>query len=301
MLSLWLASIPCRPEGGKWTKLGPSLDWACIGQVTGLLRDLIDTGFAPLIAEIDTGTFRDQSQIESGCTQELNWHQVSGVRLQAGRDIPTEHRKFQTAALIVVSHPTRYLTSWFLRRSADAPRWADVPSFLDLLTLRFSPATVALQFLASVTDGSAPHLLLIAGALGLGSWEAFEDQYPDRAKATRCLARNAAAWIDRRIVTPFMCEYQNRVGAVADTRLSIQERSQISEEFHHKRACCIGPAGVRLQALTGKTLSALFSYEWQCVLRAWTFCMSWIFKLPIARLKSHIGPKTNLFFLFLCK
>ena len=202
----WLSCLPCRPEGGKWTKTGPCLDWALVGLLLQLLEDLLLEAFKDITIMIATGKLKAEVS-EDGCTTELNYHQVEGARLQAGRSITTPQRKLEVLIEIIVLHPVRYLTSFFLRRSSLHTKWNATPVVFDMVTDRYNPATVALQFLSDVAAETAPILILVAAAFGCKSWTEFRVQFEESAKFLRCLARSAAALIERKFRDPFVHEH----------------------------------------------------------------------------------------------
>ena len=88
-----------------------------------------------------------------GIGQEMNFHEVAGVRLKNSKQILSKEARLSIVVFVVVAMPLRYLTCWFLSRSSeyDAKQY---PPILDMATLEFSPALVALQFFSALLAGA---------------------------------------------------------------------------------------------------------------------------------------------------
>ena len=149
-LSLIVNATMTRPEGGKWTKLGPALDW--------MGKNILIHEIGRLVAEEAFGKHEQQASqlVGDGITQQLNWHEVVGARVKCSLELMRDSREhIHVVMLMIVLKPVRYLTAWFLHRSSEYAAPDATPTLLELTSKAYSLAIVAMQFLASVATGIA--------------------------------------------------------------------------------------------------------------------------------------------------
>lgn len=142
---------PDKPEAGKWTKLGPAVDWLIAAMMPyNLLALLMDKAFGHL--KVDT--------IEpGGDLRELTFHEKSGVRLQGSRRlVADEDELFYFLLLTIALRAIRFVTCAYLRCSKDFHSVCErAPSF-DFANPCTSPIVAAMQFLAFIATGRAQHM-----------------------------------------------------------------------------------------------------------------------------------------------
>ena len=111
---------PTRPEKGKWTKTRPALDWHLLSQglLGGVLNLWFGIAFGRLVLKQVMRFDEDQAFL-----LDTHWHQVLGKRSQKVASGLAGHTFFlPIVVLSVVLEPLRWLTRWWMRRSAPARR-----------------------------------------------------------------------------------------------------------------------------------------------------------------------------------
>ena len=110
-----------RPSKGKWTKLGPSLDWWLIGLgCMGIVRRTWKLAFAKLSVRScrQTTSSKDPEYL-----QDFHWHALEGARYNVvDRGIHDEGTLTWIIILCVVIEPIRFITQWYLARSSPVAR-----------------------------------------------------------------------------------------------------------------------------------------------------------------------------------
>lgn len=231
LVSLWLSSLPVVPEAGKSTLLAPCVDWFWLGFcLNEIIRHVCERALsafdAPLSADAKHG-------------EHLSWHELRGVRVQ--RSLTFLSGRFVAARLTIfalVLEPVRFLTAWALAKSKDFPDPCAHPALLDVVSEQHSPATVALQNLASFVDGSSSRLKLLLAVLGVDSFDTLNETLPEWASLLRVVAFTAIAWVRRRWVTKFAAS-PYRLAALADVRVDANTKLEMARSFGKLGECCI--------------------------------------------------------------
>ena len=265
-----LRTLPGAPEHGKWTKLGPALDWHGLNMLfSPWLEKLTNEGLKAI--KVVDAIGEEQGD---GVLGELHWHAVAGVRAKQSKIlVASREDKLNVMGMLVTFFPVRYLTTWFLHRSSEHRPTDARPALLDLLTLSSSPGLVALQYLSYLHTGEAPMLQFVFVAFGVASFYDLAHIFPEGARKLIALIRVVAAWTDRRVVLKFK-KYPEQIGKVADPSLDVAERIGLSVEFSRKRACCVGLTGRQIQASMSHDAD-LASEAWVYVIYWWIWVLSW--------------------------
>ena len=111
--------LPCRPFKGKWTKLGPAVDWwmTAIGLMNAL-RKLWNIAFRRFIVTVIKKTGGDEPDL----IQDFDWHYIRNKRAAYLSPLLTERMVLSLTILALVLEPLRYITKWFLRRGSSYRR-----------------------------------------------------------------------------------------------------------------------------------------------------------------------------------
>ncbi len=213
--------------------------------------------------------------IGNGLTQELNWQEVSGARVNVELDlIHSQNDKIVSLSLLPVLKATRYLTTWFLHRSSEYLSMDERPAVLERIASKRSPATLVAQYIASVSLGRCSLLLLLLFRyLGCEDWTSLCVRHPERARTVRVLARNAAAWVNRRVVRrcrkhPFV------MGVLGDDKSTDAEKYDVAMAVRTKPKCCIGLGGINIKKMMLAD-SDILSPEFPAVMWWWAWFISW--------------------------
>jgi len=213
---LLLSSLPTKPEDGKWTLLGPCLDF-----MVGVLH--VNTSFTMIFVAAFGAMQTDAPASDSNIqTDTLTWHEMRGIRVTLSCTYlhsPECRHRLTTLALSVEG--VRYLTAWGLRKSKDFPDPCEHPAIFSLCLQKSNPASVTLGFVASLLDGSSSRLALLFRPAGFKSFADWHDSSPGQASYSRATFFSCAAWSYRRwiskygtcsIYEPFVCANPEATG-----------------------------------------------------------------------------------------
>lgn len=226
---------PCVPTKGKWTKLGPVLDWHLLAQgLMGVLQKCCQIAFGRLSVKLPQPESEGQGH-DQAYLVDVDWHAVQGQRcakLLVGLADPKMFVDILCLALVL--EPLRWLTRWFLRRSSVQRRLrrqqqSKPGPICDLLWYPASPATRVLQYLSCLLDGSAPRLRLLWGRRH-NSWEEWCEAEPDALATFRRAVCVASGWVFIRFQQSYL-SYPWLLANVVDTRRPMAERRAVAQEF----------------------------------------------------------------------
>ena len=191
LVAFWMAALPVIPEAGKWTLLGPCVDWHLLGFAANrCIQHLTTVAFAALDLQLHAG---------KGVDGQLTWQELRGVRVTKSFKLVAEvDVEVRLCIYALVLEPVHYLTAWSLRKSKDFIDPCTDPPLLDVTFAEASPATVALQYLASLVDGSPSRLVLLWRMAGCTSSTDFFDNRPAWSSLLRASSFNTIAWVRRR-------------------------------------------------------------------------------------------------------
>ena len=142
-----MKSIPSKPEGGKWTKTPPAIDWYVSLLFPRLLGRLVDAAWKTM--KIDLGLLdKDRSS--------LSFSEIAGVRLLGARHLSTHEPSHLVASiLLLLLTATRHLTAFFLAASKEFQDPRVPPRSLDYVNPEYSPVTIVMQYLGHLASGQA--------------------------------------------------------------------------------------------------------------------------------------------------
>ena len=230
IVSLMWRCMPVKPTKGKWTKLGPNVDWHMIGLgIQGILRLTYPHAFANLKVSV-VKTSDDQEYIT-----DVNWHALQGSRgKKYGDGLKNDDTIVNIIILAIMLEPIRFLTKWFMRRSSQKTRSIKQqrcrnPPICDLVWLHASPAVRTLQYLSCLLQGRAARLKLLWGRK-YGSFKEWCLKEPDELERFRRTVLCVASWIHVRLVQENCC-YPWLLASLIDDRRSFAEKALIAKEF----------------------------------------------------------------------
>ena len=106
-----------KPEKGKWTKLGPCLDWRMVSGIIGIFRKVFPIAFQRLGLKTVVGGDDDAYLID------VDWHAVMGSRVSKVRQGLADPMMFSCIIILaIVLEPIRWFTRWFLVRASTVRR-----------------------------------------------------------------------------------------------------------------------------------------------------------------------------------
>lgn len=192
-VQLFLSSLPTKPEDGKWTLLGPCLDFVMgTSHTCRLFGLLFELSLAKLQADAPRFEIPE-------CSDSLTWHEVRGVRAKLGSKYVKQPQFLnQLTTLSLATEGIRYLTAWSLTKSKDFPDPCEFSPIFDLTLVRANPGLVVAEYLASLADGTARRLILLFRPSGYSDFAAWHDNRSDEASYSRAVFLNCAAWVNRR-------------------------------------------------------------------------------------------------------
>ena len=116
-----LCFMPTGPEDGKWTLLGPSLDWHALGAVVhGFIFWLLPEAYNSMESEIVS--LREKIGKSGDSLKYLSLHHWNELRGSRSTTVLTNiklHIFFELWIYILGLAGQRFLTSWALVRSRD--------------------------------------------------------------------------------------------------------------------------------------------------------------------------------------
>ena len=154
----------------------------------------------------------------------------------------------QLCIYALVLEPVRFLTAWALSRSKDFVDPCRHPPLLDLVSDFANPGVAALQYLASLLDGSSPRLRMLEALCECRSFEEFHDCSAEWSARLRTAVLLVMAWVYRRWILKFRT-WEYKLASLADQRVSRSQRRQVAEQFEKDSPCgyCIGRFGRGIQ------------------------------------------------------
>jgi hypothetical protein len=231
------------PEIGKWTKLGPVLDFYVLYMVGHLLcnaakftfRDLATSKLAEWVGDLDPDFI-----------SQIGWRRVAGVR--CGRLwVSLEDASLHARILMIsfVSESFRHITAYFMKASnrdwssiepigcKENPNWA-----FDLLKDEFSLLICAREYFSSIcfVIEDWHRLSMLLGARGCTNFSELCERYPDDMRLLVRLILCADASLERRLVRGL----KTRFGLLQIGDLSVGDacKENIIAESLKKNVCC---------------------------------------------------------------
>jgi hypothetical protein len=118
---VFFRSMPMRPSKGKWTKLGPSLDWWMEGLgVMGIVSRCWRVAYLKLSMR---STRDGPATKDPEILQDFHWHALEGARFTViNSTIHDAATLTWIIILCIVIEPLRFITQWFIRRSSPSAR-----------------------------------------------------------------------------------------------------------------------------------------------------------------------------------
>ena len=261
--SVVFRTLPVGPEAGKWTKLGPSVDWHVKSDVVhGIVGHLMTLAFQQLTdSYLQHPAETVDPRAEGRELEATQWHKMAGVRMQRVLELYEDtSTRVKLAILLIIIETTRHLTCFWLRASREVADTREPPGLLDFANPQLSQHVAALQYLRLVGAGASPRLRLIYVPSGFDSFTSWSRAFPDMADLLRRLAQSASCWVYRRHVAK-VHSWPWKFAVLADQRVDYLLRRDIAREAHARPRCCVGRLAKTLAARSG-TPAALASPEW---------------------------------------
>ena len=240
-----VASIPERPEPGKWTKLGSALDWQVLARPNGFLQRIWAGAFGKIEvsytarAEAEEKKAGNKDDTAGGVT--LSWHASASKKCKkTSASLADPVDNFDTIALAVALEMQRFLTRQLLKASRDQTDPTRLPMLLDMGSITRSSIVAALQHLSSLAGGASGRLRMIYGdpAYRSRSWRAWCVEHPDLHVRLRNLIFSISAWVYRRF--SHFHRSQGRAYLLEDPKNGADFRQSVLEEMSGLDWCCRG-------------------------------------------------------------
>ena len=283
LANVMLRCLPQLPEHGKWTKTPRVIDFYLILEVPhDLLRVILSQ------AKLHIRVVFDGPRGESS-------HNISfkasdrGERLKESEELVQDSTtSFRFKVTLLCNNATRYLHYFFFTASKELHSPLKPNLMLDLLNPIFSHVTVALQYVASLACGMAPHLrMLWRGWRSLLHWarEKRED-----AKIARVTFYMAATSLHRRHVWALKTPLHDLVSC-SDSRIDQSTLSDRGSRLLQKyvRECCVGSC-VHKTLASVSDVAQLFTGEAALILKSLAWCMAYLLSVADAE-RRHLRSK----------
>lgn len=252
IMTCLLPHLPPVASINKWMKFLPSNTFWTAGTYFKIFRILCKLAFATLEFELKKKVSHltakqnqaDQNNLDPEVAAQVLWHQISGKRfLRLVGVLNDDFQIFSMTVIMVILEPHEVVAHIFSMYSHVQPDHSKCSPVLDLLNPRFSVITHALQYFATLLDGSAPRLQLIWRRAGCTSFEDWHQLHPDQVQYTR------------RLILLLIGQYQQRhvkqlrrfqIYSLADPRLPRCRKLEIAQIIKQKDliTCLVGVISV---------------------------------------------------------
>ena len=289
--NLILKSVPGKPEGGKWTKTAPALDFVNIMTLpSGILNLILEAGGRAITTHV---------QNFNGDWSSLSYGESQSVRLQDAQELASDpeckhHIKVNSLCL----NATRCMHDFFLVASRDLQSPMEPLMFLDYLNPEYSIATAAMQYLSSLACGVSPHLVLLWGGShsSLHQWAVAQDSRKWTALLTFYMLLTS---LHRRHI----CIRQlaiNLLISLCDERIPRPVRLLVAVGLKYRPLeCCVGSLVAHLLTLAALP-DDLLGPEAQQLQRALAYLISYLMSVA----QAHLPPNNEGFtyiYIYICK
>ena len=242
---LILDSMPNKASKGKWTKLGPAVDWwmkfLCLNN-TG--KDVVKKTYEQLKVRVINMVKEEQKSANKKddlndveLVQEMSWHRLEGSRFKYMDDNINPERATSITITALAIEPLRYITAWHMRRASTwrraQRRAAGFPAPLcDLVSLARSPYIAVCQYYSGLLSApdDAPRLRLLWGR-SHASYKEWALARPEAELRLRRTIKTAASWVSYRQMRAGFCLPWIAAG-VADTREPLAVRSALADSIY---------------------------------------------------------------------
>lgn len=259
-----LRMIPPVPAANKWTKLGPCCDVIMSSLLAhGIFRDIF------LGLKFDTSAIgvEESGDLDDQLRSDVQFRAVQGKRFAASCDfLRSAKHVLVLVRLCLVLEPIRFLTAFWLRRASECEDPCSQPPVFDMQHPRYSPLTLACQYLSGLLDRTAERLILLWRTSGHETVEAWFQHAPGEVRDFRRIVMVANCGIYRRHV----CRYRSfpwLLCAIADERRPLSERRSIALLFTSASSCCLRPGFANRLHARDLAPEDLLSPPWSQVLR----------------------------------
>ena len=116
-------------------------------------------------------------------------------------------------------------------------------------------------------------LNLLLGLCKSSSWCEFCVESEFCARKLRAVARNAFAWVRRRVYAKFL-KGPWIWSQIGDNRLPEAQRFEVANRLRSRARCCVGSIGENVKRKT-KSAAELLTAPWQNVWWWWSWLVSW--------------------------
>ena len=170
LITTQLHRVCTTPESGKWTKLGPSIDWAAaITSNNNIIERLLRESSAEMSTPVAA---RGRPQDDQAYQQSVNWHEVAGSRFKTACGlVHSEWNRWTFWCVAIAIESQRCLTAFFLKSSSESV--AHCTSYvLNFLNTDYSPIVFCMQYQRLVARGLATRWRLLSHLPGACNMQA---------------------------------------------------------------------------------------------------------------------------------
>ena len=233
---LWRAQ-PVRPTKGKWTKLGPCIDWHILTGLMGTFQKTFPLAYSQMSLKVKaaTASFDGHQQEDTGFLIDVDWHAVRGSRCTKVLIGLKDKMTFNGIIILgIVLEPIRWITRWLLRRSSTVRRLRHqerkrAAPIMDFVWYEASPAVRVLQYYSQLMSGRSPRLRIL-WAREYDSFEEWADGEEELLHIFRRAVGVSSSWVYYRFFQLYMC-YPWLLSALVDPRRSIADKRIVADAF----------------------------------------------------------------------
>lgn len=204
--------------------------------VGNILIDVFETAVAKRTgARRPAGEGSDQPANAANSVQQYmeatDWHHMVGKRVGAVRnDVMQPGHAYLSMLKGVLLEAIEVMSEWYLGCEKGVRDPGAHPPLLDMLWLDMSPATIVLQFIASLVSGGHLMCTLLYESAGFSTYAQMFAESPADIHVLRKTAVFASGWTYIRHVRRF-CEWPWLFCAIADDRRSALEHQRLLAKF----------------------------------------------------------------------
>ena len=179
---------PAPPSEGKWTKLGPCVDFFLMGDAAGCLKVLCDAGFKEKSFEqaLQAHLVEQRHQQDEGQFLASNYRADAGKRYKRTRaTVGDEASRFGRLVLAIVLEPLRFLTMLFLHHSHGKPQHTRPSPTMNMICKARSAVQWTLQYYSMLLHGEGGRLRLLWSRSQFRSLKEWQRECPAQSNLFR--------------------------------------------------------------------------------------------------------------------
>ena len=268
---LW-RSQPVRPTKGKWTKLGPSIDWHIQSGIMNMFAKTFVLAFDKMSLKVIK---QGEQNEDTAYLIDVDWHAVRGSRCSKVLAGLSDNGTFARIVILgVVLEPIRWLTRWFLRRASITRRLKRqqkkmAAPIMDMVWYQASPAVRVLQYFSQLLSGNARRLRLI-WSREYNSFEEWADSEEELLDVFRRAIGMASSWVFYRFFQLYMA-YPWLLTALVDPRRVMADKRTVATAFFDAVLELLDMWFSKLVQERITSADDLFEESWQMALWLWAW------------------------------